>query len=428
MDEVPHGAGVAVAEAVPGSPGDDPRGYRVSVVLPCLNEEGSVGLCVREALDALNEAGLPGEVVVVDNGSTDDSVDVAVAAGARVVHERRRGYGSALQAGFRAALSEVVVMADADRTYELGRIPELVRPVLDGEADLVLGARNASREAMPFLHRFVGTPILTFLVRRATGGLAVSDSQSGFRAFRRDAFLRLGLKGTGMEFASEMLIQAARAGWRIREIQTHYGTRIGESKLDTFADGWRHLRLITLLAPDLMLVYPGASALALGLLLSLWGLLNPAGIVVGSLLWQPVFFSTISMVLGAQSLLAGIVMAYRSSMLSAAARRRFTFVGKPGFPRWCIRGGAAAGGAGLGVDAALFAWWVTGHAGSARGLAVASLAQSLLIVGSGVAVFGAVTRLVLDRRKSELGASVLGLEDLRLEVLEPIGEAIRGSG
>jgi hypothetical protein len=396
---------------------------RVSVVLPCLNEERSVGLCAREALEALTRAGFAGEVVVVDNGSTDDSVSIARASGARVVYERRKGYGSALLAGIEAALGEVVVMADSDFTYDLGRVPDLVRPVLEGEADLVLGARlaGATRETMPLLHRFVGTPVLTMLVRRASGGLAVTDSQSGFRAFRREAMLGLGVRGSGMEFASEMLIQAARAGWRVREIQTRYRPRIGESKLDTFADGWRHLRLITLLAPDLVLVWPGAASLVLGVVLSLWSLVSPGGLSVGSLQWQPMFFSTIAMVFGAQALLAGSVMAHRSSLLGGTVKRRFAFVGTPRFPAMCVHAGVGSVATGLVIDLLLFMWWVAGLPAPSRGTAIASLAQSLLIVGSTVAAFGVVTRLILDRRRREVGASVLGLDDLRVPAREQAG-------
>ena len=161
----------------------------VSVVLPCLNEEESVGLCVHEARETLAASGLRGEVVVVDNGSTDASAEVAMSSGGRVVEEARPGYGSALLSGFDASRGEVVVMADADFTYDLGRIPELVRPVIEGRADLVVGSRlnSATRDTMPFLHRFVGTPLLTFLTARACGRRVVTDSQSGFRAFRRDA-------------------------------------------------------------------------------------------------------------------------------------------------------------------------------------------------------------------------------------------------
>ncbi len=391
----------------------------VTVIFPCLDEEASVGLCVEQALRACAAGGLSGEVVVVDNNCTDDSAAVATAAGARVVVERRAGYGSALQTGIRASRGRVVVMADADCTYELERIPELVGPVLDGDVDMMLGARlqSASQETMPFLHRFVGTPVLTFLVARATGGkLPVTDSQSGFRAFRRDRMLGLNLHGTGMEFASEMLIQAARARWRVGEISTVYSERIGDSKLNTFADGWRHLQLITTLAPDLALVWPGAGALVLGLALSLFGLLYPAGLQFGSLLWQPLFFAPIATVVGAQTLLAGCVLAHRSSLLAGAARRRFAFVGRAAFPRWCLRGGLLSAWLGLVIDGALFIAWIGGMPTPAVGIALASLAQSLLITGSTVAAFGLVIRLTLDRRRRELALPEVGLDDYLADV------------
>ncbi len=161
----------------------------VSVVLPCLDEESSVGLCVSEASEAIAAAEMVGEIIVVDNGSTDDSKGIATAAGGRVVEELRPGYGSALLTGFEASRGEVVVMADADFTYDLRRIPDLVAPIVEGRADLVLGSRldSATRQTMPFLHSFIGTPLLTFLTARACGRRVVTDSQSGFRAFRRDS-------------------------------------------------------------------------------------------------------------------------------------------------------------------------------------------------------------------------------------------------
>jgi glycosyltransferase involved in cell wall biosynthesis len=377
---------------------------RVTVVLPCLNEAGSVAACVREALDAMEAAGLPGEVVVVDNGSTDGSQALAAGAGARVVAERRRGYGSALQAGIVAAEGEVVVMADADQTYPLDQLPRLVRPVLAGDADLVLGSRmgEAGHAGMPFLHRFLGTPVLSFLISRAAGRRIVGDSQSGFRAFRRDRMLELGVTSTGMEFASEMLIRAARAAWRIDEVPTGYRVRVGESKLSTFSDGWRHLQLILLLAPELLLVGPGAALVAIGALLSVIGFLRPSGLIVGSLRWQPVFFSSICLVLGTQALLAGMVAAYRSSVATRATRQRFAVVGRPGFPNGCFALGGVVLLVGLALDAWLFFRWLGGGATPPTGsLEIAALAQSLLMVGGTLASFGIVIRFVLRRSEQE---------------------------
>src|SRR5712692_836569 len=234
------------ARTVESGEGDDApltRRVTVSVVLPCFNEADSVGLCVKEARDALAGAGIVGEVVVVDNGSADGSGEVAEAAGARVVHEGRRGYGSALRAGFAAAEGDVIVMADADSTYDLTKVPDLVAPIQRDAADLVLGGRldAATRRTMPFLHRFVGTPALTFLVARACGGKVVNDSQSGFRAFRRDKLASLDVRSTGMELASEMLIRAARAGLRVMEVPAGYRERIGQSKLNAFEIGRAHV-------------------------------------------------------------------------------------------------------------------------------------------------------------------------------------------
>ena len=263
----------------------------VTVVLPCLDEEDSVGLVVQEALQAMATASIPGEVLVVDNGSSDRSAEVATAAGARVVHESRKGYGRALRSGIAHANGTIVVMADADWTYDMTKLPLLVGPVRRREADITIGSRlqEATNKTMPILHRYVGTPALTALVRGAGGQARLPDSQSGFRCFRKDALSRLGLKSEGMEFASEMLIKGSRHNLRIVDIPTGYRERIGISKLNTFGDGWRHLRLILLLAPELLLLAPGALLFLVGVVLSAAAFLPSKGIVVGSIRWQPTF-------------------------------------------------------------------------------------------------------------------------------------------
>jgi hypothetical protein len=373
----------------------------VSVVLPCLDEAASVGECVQRALRALDDAGLAGEVIVVDNGSTDRSAEIAAEAGARVVCEERRGYGSALLAGFSAARGEVVVMADADLTYDLAKIPLLLAPIEEGTADMVVGSRlgAGNRETMPWLHRFIGTPAITFLTARACGGRVVRDSQSGFRAFRREPVAALGLQGMGMELATEMLIRAARAGLRIAEVGTGYAKRVGESKLSTFSDGWRHLQLILLLAPDLLLAGPGAGLLALGLIALGGSLAYPAGVEVGSLRWQPVFFAGIALVLGLQALLAGAVLAHYSSVASPYARRRFAFVGRPDLPNRCLGAGVLMGIAGLGLNLVLLVRWLGGDATpSVRGHGLASLSQVLIILGATIAGFGVISRFLTRAR------------------------------
>jgi glycosyltransferase involved in cell wall biosynthesis len=242
--------GAAAEDSLDVAPSPAPRPPDVSVVLPCLDEAASVGRCIADALAAFRDGGYQGEVVVVDNGSTDGSADIARRAGARVVTERTRGYGSALLAGFRAARGEIVVMADADSTYDLRQMADLVEPVRTRRADLVLGSRLEAADSggtMPALHRRLGVPVLSVLISRL-GGAALSDSQSGYRAFRRRDIDRLSLRATGMELASEMLLRAGRQGWSVAEVPVRYRERVGTSKLATMPDGLRHLRLIVRMA------------------------------------------------------------------------------------------------------------------------------------------------------------------------------------
>jgi len=369
----------------------------VTVVLPCLNEESSVGACIDEAASALAAARMTGEVLVVDNNSTDRSVEVARAHGARVIHERRPGYGSALRAGIDAARGHIVVMADADLTYDLSKIARLVQPVVDGAADIVVGERlsEAPRSTMPFLHRRVGTPALTMLVRRASHGLTLTDSQSGYRAFRRDAILALDLRSTGMEFASEMLIRAGRAGLRVTETSTGYRERVGVSKLNTFSDGWRHVRQILLLAPHLMLVAPGVVLMLLGVALQVVGLVVPSGLAVGSLRWQPSFISGIALVVGAQALIGGFVLVERQrAVLGGPATAHRRPPNRPSLPATCLVVGLVLLGAGVVLDVVLFVLWL--HLGHSipRALALAAMAQSCIIDGALFAGFGLIYPIV----------------------------------
>jgi glycosyltransferase involved in cell wall biosynthesis len=241
----------------------------VSVVIPCLNEEENVERCVLAALAALRGADLAGEVIVVDNASEDRSAEIAAAAGARVISERRRGYGSAYLAGFAAARGTYIVMADADLTYDFDEIPNFVAKLEDG-AQLVMGNRmdNIKPGAMPWLHRYIGNPLLTGVLNLffRTG---VRDAHCGMRALRTDVLETLDLRTTGMEFASEMVIRAAKEHLAIAEVDIEYHPRGGESKLSSFRDGWRHLRFLLVHSPTHLFIIPGAVLAALGTIVSI---------------------------------------------------------------------------------------------------------------------------------------------------------------
>ena len=241
----------------------------VSVVIPCLNEARTIERCVRSAIEVLEEHRIPGEVVVVDNGSTDGSAELARAAGARVVHEPRRGYGSAYLAGFNAARGDRIVMADADLTYDFGEIPRFLAKIDQG-AEMVIGNRMAKIHpgAMPWLHRYVGNPVLTGILNLFFRA-GVDDAHCGMRAFRREVLPRLDLHTTGMEFASEMVIRAAKEDLSIAQLPIEYHAREGESKLSTWRDGWRHLRFLLVHSPTYLFLLPGALLFLAGALILL---------------------------------------------------------------------------------------------------------------------------------------------------------------
>src|SRR5215471_2566970 len=241
---------------------------RVSVVIPCLNEAENIAECVRRAWEVLERNELPGEVIVVDNGSDDGSAALARAAGATVIDEPRRGYGQAYLTGFEAASGDYVVMIDADLTYDFEEIPRFVAE-LDAGAGLVMGNRmnGVQPGAMSILSK-IGNPILSGFLNLVHTS-PVKDAHCGLRAFRRDALPALDLHSTGMEFASEMVIRAAKIKLDVRELPIELHRRGGDSKLSPFRDGWRHLRLILVHSPTALFIVPGLVLIALGALMEL---------------------------------------------------------------------------------------------------------------------------------------------------------------
>jgi glycosyltransferase involved in cell wall biosynthesis len=283
------------------------EGPLVSVVMPCLDEEAAIGACIEKIQRTFRTAGIDGEIVVCDNGSTDASVAIAERMGARVVHEARRGYGNAYLTGFAAARGRYLIMGDADDTYDFSLIPTFVAAMTEQGYDFVTGSRylEGGDAHVTLLHRFVGNPALTAILNLLFR-TRYTDVYCGFRGFTRDAYERIRPVSAGMEFNLELAINAQLAGLRITEIPIELGPRKGESKLRTFRDGWRSLRMMLLYSPNQLFFVPGGLLLGLGLLLHaavLSGLLRfggrPAAGVTG-------VFATIFSVVGFEILSLGL--------------------------------------------------------------------------------------------------------------------------
>ncbi|MEU5944777.1 glycosyltransferase family 2 protein [Micromonospora sp. NPDC047465] len=259
------------------------REIEVTVLLPCLNEAETLEVCVRKALRSLRECGVVGEVLVSDNGSTDGSREIAERAGARVVPAPIRGYGGALLNGIDQARGRYVIMADADDSYALADLGPFVEALRAGH-DVVMGNRfrgGIAPGAMPPLHRYLGNPVLSWLGRRLFGLRGVRDFHCGMRGFNAERIRALGLCMPGMEFASELVVRAALAGYDIVEVPTTLSPdgRSRPPHLRTWRDGWRHLRFLLVFAPRKTLVRPGAALTALGL--AGVGALTPGPLTLG---------------------------------------------------------------------------------------------------------------------------------------------------
>lgn len=240
----------------------------VTVIMPTLDEEAGIETCIRDAIDALEDVGLPGEIIVSDS-STDRTPEIARSLGATVVEPDRSGYGYAYRYAFEHARGEYIVIGDADTTYDFRELPRLLDPVRSGRADLVLGSRLAGDikpGAMPPLHRWIGNPLLTVFLNRFYD-VEVTDAHSGFRVFHRDVINKLDLQSDGMEFASEMVMEAGAKDLRIEEVPITYHPRTGEPKLDSLRDGWRHVKFMLTNAPGYLFSWPGLGMTSLGALI-----------------------------------------------------------------------------------------------------------------------------------------------------------------
>ena len=221
------------------------KNIEVSIVMPCLNEEETLGICIQKAQRTLDALGIVGEVVIADNGSTDASAEIAERLGASFVHQPTRGYGAAYLAGLAAAQGQYIIMGDSDDTYDFTDLERFITPLQNG-CDLVIGNRFKGKilpGAMPWARRYIGNPILSGMLR-VLFGTYISDSHCGMRSFTAEAYKRMNLKTTGMEFASEMVIKAVETDLKILEIPITYHPRGGESKLNAIRDALRHIRFM----------------------------------------------------------------------------------------------------------------------------------------------------------------------------------------
>jgi glycosyltransferase involved in cell wall biosynthesis len=370
-------SGVPVAAARPGT---DAVAMTVSIVIPCLNEAETIAECVRRAYAVLAANDMVGEVLVVDNGSDDGSAALAAEAGARVVHERRRGYGNAYMAGFAAAEGDHILMADADLTYDFDEAPRFLEELRNG-ADIVIGNRmdNIHPGAMPWLHRYIGNPLLSGLLNILfkTG---VDDAHCGMRAFRRDVLARLDLRTSGMEFASEMVIRATKERLDIRQLAIEYHPRGGESKLSSFRDGWRHLRFLLVHSPNYLFILPGALMAGVGTLI---GFVVVCHLAVFGRAWDvhAMIAGSLLAIVGTQVMALGLCARTYAAYFMGERDKWFVRVRA----RYKLEHGLLLGGsialAGMFVGAWIVVGWIRHGLGSLSQDNLAILAATLIIVG-----------------------------------------------
>lgn len=396
---------MAVADDRLTAHGDDDSheyaGPIVTAVMPCLNEERTIGICVEKALHAMSILGLPGEVVVADNGSTDRSIEVAQFHGARVVVQNQRGYGAALAKGISAARGRIIVMGDADDSYDWSAIGDFVRRIEEGH-DLVMGNRfqgGIARGAMPTLHRYLGNPVLSTISRLAFR-VPIGDFHCGMRAFTRDAFDRMCTQTTGMEFATEMIANAAYQRMKICEIPTTLqpDKRDRAPHLRSFRDGWRHLRFILTYAPDHLYFAPGIAMLGTGgfLLFALaFGPLHIGGFHLG------IHF----VALGALLALFGLNVLNLGVLAKALLARRYQSM-RSRTVDWLARGFSLERGllvglvplaGGIGIDAWILAKWLaSSHGPMEETIHLAFVATTSAVLGLNVIFSSFLLALIVD--------------------------------
>jgi hypothetical protein len=379
----------------------------VSAIIPCLNEEATIGICVAKALDAFARRGIAGEVVVGDNGSTDRSVEIAEGLGARVVHQPIKGYGAAITAAAGAARGRYLIMADADDSYDWGQLDEFI-DALEAGADLVMGNRFAGgieAGAMPPLHRYLGNPVLS-AVARWLHRSPIRDFHCGMRGFTREAFAKMGARSPGMEFASEMVINAHRARLDIREVPVKlYPDKRGRPPhLRSFRDGWRHLRLIIAHAPDTMYLIPGLILLVMGVVGLTVLALGPVTIAGHYFGIHFVALSSMATLIGLSAILLGALAKVAIAIYHPTETGRVVPWLKRGRPlEWLVASGGLLAFLGLAADALLAFKWIFVGGAMELSIHLSFAITTAVVAGVLMVMSGFVLKLLLDNLSDSHG-------------------------
>ena len=376
----------------------------ISVVMPCLNEAASVARCVEKALRGIAKTGLSGEVVVVDNGSIDGSAALAEEAGARVVQEPVKGYGSAYLRGFSEARGRYLVMGDADLTYDFEDLPRFIDPLHQDGRDMVMGTRlkgDILPGAMVWSHRWIGNPILSGMLKLLFK-TDISDSHCGMRSFTKDAYTAMRLRTTGMEFASEIVVKALQCKLNIVEVPITYYPREGESKLEGMRDAWRHVRFMLLFSPSYLFKLPGLVLVLLGafLVLALGG--GPRELFGRTWDYHVLLHGCLALIMGYNLILFDTFVksfAMSTGLVQPGRWRPFWF------KHFSLEKGLVIGGvvflAGLGLELKIFLDWIRFGLGPMMAVRGVVIGMTAVVLGMQTVFASFVISLLLLRRQGE---------------------------
>lgn len=336
----------------------------LTILMPCLNEALTLPVCIKKARGFIDRAGIKAEILVSDNGSTDRSVEIAESLGARVVHAPIKGYGGALMAGIHAAQGRYVIMGDADDSYDFSALDEFLGALRNG-ADLVIGNRfkgGIAPGAMPRLHRYLGNPVLSF-IGRLFFRIPAGDFHCGLRGFSKQAVMNLGLVSSGMEFATEMIAKAARAGCTVTEVPTTLSPdgRDRPPHLRTWRDGWRHLLFMLLFSPRWLFLLPGLLLVSVGVVLSIMLANGPIVLRGVGLDIHTLLYASAIIIVGVQMVQFALLTKWLAVLAGMAPSGRWFQKWGP-FVRveWGLVGGGALFLAGAYWSARMISEWSTG--------------------------------------------------------------------